>query len=184
MVRYYFSFAYNSIAPRTGKELDGCFPGGHLKRRSRRREFFLALPPTLTIVRTFGDFIGDLRNVSAYFDSSIGLRRYIVNGVSHVSGGTSSADRHVATSKVDLETGFTDAPARIPSRAITRVCGVDGSRYTLRSSLISPASFVRFSRPFPGGTTGLFEEMVTHECEELNERGTGLMEWLFTHPGK
>lgn len=98
MVRYYFSFTYNSIALRTCKELDRCFPGGHLKRRSRRREFFLALPLTLTIVRTFGDFIGDLRNVSAYFDSSIGLRRDVVNGVSHVSGGISSVDGHVAIS--------------------------------------------------------------------------------------
>jgi hypothetical protein len=56
--------------------------------------------------------------------------------------------------------------------------------YTLRSSLISPASFVRFSRPFPGGTTELFEEMAIHECDELKKKGTGLMEWLFTHPEK
>jgi hypothetical protein len=121
----------------------------------------------------------------AQFDSlSIGLRRDIVNGVAHLSGGISSSSGHVAISKVDLETGFTDAEVRMPVRATTRVHGANGSRYTLRSSLISPASFVRFSRPFPGGTTELFEEMAIHECEELKKKGTGLIEWLFTHPEK
>jgi hypothetical protein len=43
---------------------------------------------------------------------------------------------------------------------------------------------VRFSRPFPGGTTELFEEMAIHEYDELKNRGTGLMEWLFTHQEK
>ena len=85
---------------------------------------------------------------------------------------------------MDLETGFTDSAVHVPVRATTRVHGVDGSRYTLHSSLISPTSFVRFSRPFPGGTTELFEDMAVHECEELDKRGTGLMEWLFTHSAK
>lgn len=109
---------------------------------------------------------------------------YVVNGIAHVSGGITSADRHVAISMVDLETEYADAPARMPVRATTRVYDVDGSHYTLYSSLIPPSSFVRFSRPFPGGTTELFENMATHECEEFKERGTGLIEWLFTHPGK
>jgi hypothetical protein len=121
----------------------------------------------------------------AQFDSlSIGLRRDIVNGVAHLSGGISSTSGHVSITKVDLETGFTDAEVRMPVRATMRVHGADGSRYTLRSSLISPAGFVRFSRPFPSGTTELFEEMAIHECDELKKRGTGLMEWLFTHPEK
>jgi len=120
----------------------------------------------------------------AQFDSfSIGLRRDIVNDVSHASGGISSASGHIAVSNVDLETGFADATAQVPVRAITRIYGVDGSHYTLRSSLISPTSFVRFSRPFPGGTTELFEEMAIHECEETGKKATGLMEWLFTHRG-
>jgi hypothetical protein len=54
----------------------------------------------------------------------------------------------------------------------------------LRSSLISLASFMIFSRPFPGGTTALFEQMAIHECEKLKKRDTGLIEWLFTHPEK
>ena len=121
----------------------------------------------------------------AQFDSfSIGLRRDIVNGVAHASGGITSPDRQVAISEVDLEIGFTDSAVHVPVRATTRVHGVDGSRYTLHSSLISPTSFVRFSRPFPGGTTELFEDMATHECEETSEKGTGLIEWLLTHPEK
>lgn len=60
-----------------------------------------------------------------------------------------------------------EAEARMSVRATTHVHGADISSYTLRSSLISLASFMRFSRPFPGGTTALFEEMAIHECEEL-----------------
>jgi len=119
------------------------------------------------------------------FDSfSIGLRRDIVHGVAPLSGGITSPDRHETISRVDLETGFTDTPARVPVRATTRVYGVDGSHYSLQSSLISPSSFVRFSRPFPGGTTELFENMAIHECEGMKAGGTGLTEWLFTHPNK
>jgi hypothetical protein len=121
----------------------------------------------------------------AQFDSlSIGLRRDTVNGVDHVSGGISSAERQVAISRVDLETMFVERPGKMPVAAATRVYGVDGSHYTLRSSLVSPTSFVRFSRPYQGGTTELFEEMAFHQCEELDKKGTGLMEWLFTHTGK
>jgi hypothetical protein len=50
--------------------------------------------------------------------------------------------------------------------------------------LISPSSFLRFSRPFPGDATELFKDMATHKCEELKGRGAGLMEWLFPHPQK
>ena len=121
----------------------------------------------------------------AQFNSfSIGLRRDIVNGATHVSGGITSADRHAVISKVDLETGFADIQTQIPVRATPRIYGGDGSHHTLRSSLISPSSLVGFSRPFQGGTTELFEDMVTHKCEETSAKGTGLMEWLFTHPKK
>jgi hypothetical protein len=121
----------------------------------------------------------------AQFNSlSIGLRRDIVDGVAHASGGISTADGHVAISRVDLETEFTETEARVPIRATTHIYGADGSRYTLHSTLVSQASFVRFSRPFPGGTTELFEEMAIHECDELGKKATGLIEWLFTHPKK
>jgi hypothetical protein len=50
--------------------------------------------------------------------------------------------------------------------------------------MISPTSFVRFAREFPGGTTELFEEMAVHDCKELVIQGTGLIEWLFTHKEK
>lgn len=121
----------------------------------------------------------------AQFDSfSIGLRRDIVNGTVHASGGISSADGCVPVSKIDLETAFAETESRMPVGAVTRLYGSDGSRHALRSSLISPVSFVRFSRPFQGGSTELFEEMAIHECDGLKEEGTGLMEWLFTHPKK
>lgn len=121
----------------------------------------------------------------AQFDSlSIALRRDIVDGVAHVSGAISNGEKHVAILKVDLETEFAGTDNKIPVRATTRIHGVDRSCYTLHSSLISPTSFVRFARPFPGGSTELFEDMAIHECEELGEKGTGLIEWLFTHMGK
>jgi hypothetical protein len=82
--------------------------------------------------------------------------------------------------KVDLENVQNDDG--MPAGATTKVHGDDGSIYTIHSRMISPTSFVRFSRAFPGGSTELFEEMAVHSCDELNEEGTGLIEWLFTHP--
>ena len=112
---------------------------------------------------------------------SIGLRLDTVKGKNHPSGGISTAEGHVPISKVDLETEYLDGAIRMPVAALTTVHGKDGSVYTLRSRMISENSFVRFSREFSSGTTELFEEMAVHECVELDEKGTGLIEWLFTH---
>ena len=118
----------------------------------------------------------------AQFDTvSIGLRLDTVNGEFHPSGGISTADSHVPISKVELETIYHDEKPSFPFGALTKVYGEDGSCYTLKSSLISETSFVRFAREFPSGTTELFEEMAVHECKELGTQGTGLIEWLFTH---
>jgi hypothetical protein len=127
--------------------------------------------------------IGGWFALHAQFDSfSIGLRRDTVAGVEHLSGGISSEVGHVAISKVELTTEYAESDPRIPIGARSHIVGADGSRYTLQSSLISPASFARFSRPFPGGTTELFELMVEHKFEERGTSGTGLLEWLFTRP--
>jgi len=118
----------------------------------------------------------------AQFDEiSIGLRLDTVNGELHPSGGISTADGHVPIKKVDLETIYHDVKPDVPVGALTKVHGVDGICYTLKSSVISPTSFVRFEREFSGGRTELYEEMAVHECEELESQGTGLIEWLFTH---
>jgi hypothetical protein len=119
----------------------------------------------------------------AQFDEiSIGLRLDTVKGEVHSSGGISTADGHVSITKVDLETIFHDERPTLPVGSVTKVYGADGSCYTLRSSVISSISFVRFEREFSGGSTELFEEMAIHECKELGLQGTGLIEWLFTHP--
>ena len=112
---------------------------------------------------------------------SIGLRRDIINGSPVVSGGVSKAEGHVAVDKVDLETTFMEG-TKIPTGSLTRIFSADGKVYTLKSSLITPTSFVKFARPFANGSTELFEEMAVHECQELVERATGLIEWLFTYP--
>ncbi|MFW9908678.1 MAG: hypothetical protein ACFFEF_08885 [Candidatus Thorarchaeota archaeon] len=115
----------------------------------------------------------------AQFDTiSIGLRRDYVNGEYHASGGISRKDGHIPITKVDLDTEFLED--RMPHAAETKVYGEDGSCYTLKSKLISDGSYVRFTRDFSGGTTELWEEMAIHECKELDEKGTGLLEWLFT----
>jgi hypothetical protein len=67
---------------------------------------------------------------------------------------------------------------------MTRIIGVDGTEYNLQSELINPKSFVRFEREFTGGKTELYEGMAVHTCKELDGTGTGLIEWLFTHPEK
>lgn len=116
-------------------------------------------------------------------DVSIGLRRDEVKGAVHSSGGISNADGHESIKSVDVATE-THSEFGIPVGAKTRIVGTDGSVYNLRSKLISPKSFVRFAREFPGGTTELYEGMAVHTCKELGTTGTGLIEWLFTHPAK
>ncbi len=121
----------------------------------------------------------------AQFDTySIGLRRDVVRGSAHSSGGITSKDEDVDVVQVDVETTFTETPSRVPVRAVTVIRADNGDVYTLDSSLLSKNTVFRFSRQFPGGTTELFEGMAVHKCRETGETATGLLEWLFTHPGK
>jgi hypothetical protein len=121
----------------------------------------------------------------AQFDEvSIGLRLDTVKGEFHPSGGISTTEGHIPITRVDLETIYHDEKPDMPVGALTKVYGADGDCYTLKSSIISPTSLVRFEREFSGGKTELYEEMAIHECEELGSQGTGLIEWLFTHQEK
>jgi len=78
-------------------------------------------------------------------------------------------------------TRFETGTIRKPIRAMTYLTDQTGRSFTLNSNLIHPLNFARYTRQFDGGETELFEEMVIHHCEELNQTGTGLAEWLFTH---
>ncbi len=109
---------------------------------------------------------------------SIGLRRDMVDGKPHSSGGISSREGHAAIDSVELETEYDEAG--IPVAALTTVKDSRGRTFTLRSKMISPTSYVRFARKFSGGATELFEEMAVHTCDEIDGEGTGLIEWLFT----
>jgi len=110
---------------------------------------------------------------------SIGLRHDTLEGNSVVSGGISSVSGGVPITSIDVETEYGTDPG-LPIGATTRIGCRDGSRYVLNSKLLSPLSFVKFSRRFPGGTTELLEAMALHRWEETGEIGTGLLEWLFT----
>jgi len=116
-------------------------------------------------------------------DVSIGLRRDEVKGVAHSSGGISKIDGHEPIDVVHVATE-THPEFGVPVGSKTRIIGTDGSEYNIRSKLITPKSFVRFEREFPGGRTELYEGMAVHTCKELEITGTGLIEWLFTHPEK
>jgi hypothetical protein len=119
----------------------------------------------------------------AQFDNiSIGLRRDMVNGVAHSSGGISNANGHVPIKSVEFTTETHESGVPIGSKA--RIIGTDDSTYNIKSHLITPTSFVRFAREFPGGSTELYEAMAFHECKELGATGTGLLEWLYTHQTK
>ncbi len=113
-------------------------------------------------------------------DFSIGLRRDVVNGEAHPSGGLSTKDGYVPVKSVDVETQFVDEPIRMPIGALTTVITETDDEYRFRSKVISPTSFVRFERKFGQGRTELFEEMAMHELLGSDEEGTGLIEWLFT----
>jgi hypothetical protein len=110
---------------------------------------------------------------------SIGLRNDIVGENSIVSGGVSSISGCVPITRVDVETEYGTDPNQ-PIGATTKIGCKDGREYVLNSKLISPLSFVKFTRRFPGGTTELLEAMALHRWEETEEIGTGLLEWLFT----
>jgi hypothetical protein len=116
-------------------------------------------------------------------DISIGLRRDEVKGKAHPSGGISTIDSHEPLKKIDVATE-THPEFGIPVGSKTRIEGKEGTVYNIRSKLITPKSFVRFEREFLGGSTELYEGMAIHTCKELDETGTGLIEWLFTHPSK
>ena len=111
---------------------------------------------------------------------AIGLRRDTVNSVQHVSGGLSAGRKQNAVSEIDVEMIYGKGDHENPTGALTRMLFGDGKTATLQSRLISPKSFAKFSRLFPEGSTELFEGMAIHECRETGEKGTGLIEFLFT----
>ena len=112
---------------------------------------------------------------------SIGLRRDTVNNAQRVSGGLSAGRKQYAVSKIDMEMTCEKGNNENPTGAVTTILFDDGKTATFQSRLISPRSFVKFSRTFPEGSTELFEGMAIHECRETGEKGTGLIEFLFTH---
>jgi hypothetical protein len=114
-------------------------------------------------------------------DYMIGLRYDVIQGKGHLSGCVSTAKGNIPLADIKVETEFEEGTIRKPIRALTHLRDARGGQYTLRSRLISPLSFARYARPFQGGETELFEEMVIHESEQSGETATGLAEWLFTH---
>ncbi|MEM2087817.1 MAG: hypothetical protein QXF52_03990 [Thermoproteota archaeon] len=112
-------------------------------------------------------------------DFSIGLRMDTVKGATTVSGGVSTALGSIPVSSVEVKTKYS-RDLGTPAGAATRILCQDGKEYCIRSRLLSPSSFVKFTRRFPGGTTELVEAMAIHHLEENGETGTGLLEWLFT----
>jgi hypothetical protein len=113
-------------------------------------------------------------------DLSIGLRRDVVRGEVHVSGGISSRSGHVPVREVHLATA-TKKKSGAAMGCKVRIIDLNGSIYSIESKLITPTSFARFSREFPGGATELYEGMAIHECKEFESTGTGLIEWLYTN---
>ena len=127
-------------------------------------------------------YLEDWYAFHAQFDNfSVGIRIDTVKGEKQISGGISSKNGNVRLEKMKVNTKFIDDSIRMPIGSTTKVYGADSSCYTFKSNLISPMSFIRFEWRFPGGRTELFENMVVHECLELDARGTGLTEWLFTY---
>lgn len=113
---------------------------------------------------------------------AVGLRKDTVNGNSYVSGGLSTARKQATTSQIDLQIISSNDEPKTPNGASTTIRYADGNSETIISKLISPKSFVKFSRPFSNGATELFEGMALHECTETREKGTGLIEFLSTNP--
>ncbi len=111
---------------------------------------------------------------------AVGLRTDKVNGIQHVSGGLSSKKRQKSASEVKVETIY-NSHQKLPNGTLTAIKYEDGEEIKLSSRLVSPKSFVSFSRDFPNGSTQLFEGMAIHECLTTRETGTGLIEFLSTY---
>jgi hypothetical protein len=117
-------------------------------------------------------------------DLMIGLRYDKVKGKEHLSGCISSENGNIPLTQIQINTQFEEGTIRKPIKTETHLRDKTGRTFTLHSELIHPMSFARYSRQFEDGETELFEEMVVHKCEELETKGTGLVEWLFTHHRK
>jgi len=118
----------------------------------------------------------------AQFDElMIGLRYDMVEGKTHPAGVISSEGGNVPIIGITVETEFEETTIRKPVKAHTKITDAQNRTFTLHSKPIHSNAFARYARNFEGGETELFEIMVIHECEELNQTGTGLAEWLFTH---
>lgn len=109
----------------------------------------------------------------------IGLRKDVVNGISHTSGGLTSEKEQIAISEVEVT--YELDQANNPLNVLTNIKCANGKTISLRSKLISPKSFVKFSRNFEAGSTELFEGLANHQCITTGEEATGLIEFLFTH---
>jgi hypothetical protein len=121
-------------------------------------------------------------HIMAQFDDfMIGFRRDAVGRKTHVSGCVSSAKNNTPITAVDVDTRFAEVGIRKPVEANIRIRDAKGHSYALRSHLIAPLTFARYTRQFPGGETELFEELVIFESEEPRQQGVGLAEWVITH---
>ncbi|MCX8183060.1 MAG: hypothetical protein N3F08_01370 [Crenarchaeota archaeon] len=112
-------------------------------------------------------------------DFSIGLRMDTVKGVTTFSGGVSRVGGSIPVLSVETKAEYSGG-SDIPAGAFTRILCQDGKEYVVHSKLLSPSSFIKFTRRFPGGTTELVEAMAVHRLEENGETGSGLLEWLST----
>jgi hypothetical protein len=121
-------------------------------------------------------------HVMAQFDDfMIGFRRDVVAGKAYVSGCVSSAKMNIPVTEVSVDTKFVEETIRKPVEAKIRLRDAKGRSYALRSRLIAPLTFARYTRQFRGGETELFEELVIFDAEEPNQQGVGLAEWIITH---
>ena len=111
----------------------------------------------------------------------IGLRYDTVKGKTHAAGIISNSEGNIPITDISVNTEFEEGTIRKPIRATTKVTDATGRTFTLHSECIHPNVFARYARQFKGGETELFEILVTHDCEEIQQRGTGLAEWLFTY---
>ena len=121
-------------------------------------------------------------HIMAQFDDfMIGFRRDVVAGKAYVSGCVSSAKANTPVTEVSVDTEFAEDGIRKPVQAKIRLRDAQGRSYALRSRLIAPLTFARYTRQFPGGETELFEELVIFDGEEPRQQGVGLAEWIITH---
>lgn len=97
-----------------------------------------------------------------------------------LSGYITSKEGSSPLTKMDIETVSDTDRFGTPLLSKFDFADAKGRRHAIKSERISKNTYFRFARPFPGGYTELYEQMVIMKDVDTGEIGSGMAEYLRT----